>query len=333
MRTVSLTFILVGVAALVSVSQDQPQGRAAMDARALALRARIEAARRLPLEYKPLKIMLAPGKTLGMVSWIAADPETRAIWVLQRGSGCDPILEVAPDGTVLRAFGAGAFKVPHSIRVDAHGFVWTVDAGSSQVIEWSRDGRRLLTIDVSGGRRTPGSEFAGATDIGFAPDGRLVVSDGYGNARVVEFTRQGSLIRQWGSPGDGEGQFKLPHSVVVDERGVIYVADRENGRIEEFDGGGKFLREIAGLGRTYALALGPAGTIWASMQPTDEPVGSAGWLVQFDRHTGKMLGYVPLAERGGLHTIALDREGEPLTDLGNGVIWFRRSGAGGQPAR
>jgi len=84
------------------------------------------------------------------------------------------------------------------------------------------------------------------------------------------------------------------------------------------------LREIPNLGRTYSLKLGANGTLWAGMQPLNETPGSSGWLVKLDRQTGKILGYVPVTEKAGLHTVEVDGEGQPMTDIGNRVVWFKR---------
>ena len=57
----------------------------------------------------------------------------------------------------------------------------------------------------------------------------------------------------------GSGQFHLPHSIVVDENNMLYLADRENGRIEKSDLDGKFLSDIPNLGKTYSLKLARIG--------------------------------------------------------------------------
>jgi hypothetical protein len=110
---------------------------------------------------------------------------------------------------------------------------------------------------------------------------------------------------------------------VADENNILYVADRENGRIEKFDLDGNFLGEIAKLGRTYSLKLGANGALWAGMQPLNEPPGSPGWVVELDRKSDKILGYVPVSENAGLHTVEDAGEGQPMTDVDNRVVWFR----------
>ena len=290
---------------------------------AAKLRAMIEAAPKLPLEQKDLVIRLPEGQELGMVSWMARDPKTGVMWLLQRGDKADPVIAVDKQGRVLRSFGKGLYKIPHALRLDPQGNVWTVDAASSTVIKFSPKGEKLLQIDVGGQPQESSSAFRGTTDIAFAPNGRISISDGYANARILEYTANGKKVREWGSAGTGPGQFHLPHSIVADENNTLYVADRENGRIEKFNLDGKFLGEFPNLGRTYSLKLGANGTLWAGMQPLHEPTGSPGWVVKLDRKTGKILGYVPVTEKGGLHSVEDDGEGQPITNLGNKVVWFK----------
>jgi len=104
------------------------------------------------------------------------------------------------------------------------------------------------------------------------------------------------------APAPAPGQFELPHSIVIDENGIIYVADRENGRIQRCDLDGKYLGEFANLGRTYSLKLS-GGALWAGMQPLNEPPGGPGLLVKLDRKSGKILGYVEVSDKGGLHCV------------------------------
>src|ERR1700691_485710 len=290
---------------------------------AARLRAMIETAPKLLLEETNLVVKLPKGQELGMVSWIARDPKTGVTWLLQRGDKADPVIAVDQEGRVLHSFGKGLYKIPHAIRLDPEGNVWTVDAASSTVIKFSPRGEKLLHIDVGGQPETTDSAFRGATDITFAPKGRIFISDGYANARMLEYTADGRQVREGVRAGTGPGQFHLPHSIVVDENNILYVADRENGRIEKFDLDGKFLGEIPNLGRTYSLKLGANGTLWAGMQQLNEPAGSPGWVVKLDRKTGKILGYVPVTENKGLHSVEDAGNGQPMTDVGNRIVWFK----------
>ena len=287
------------------------------------LREMIEAAPKLPLEQTDLVVNLPESQELGMVSWLARDPKTGITWLIQRGDKADPVIAVDQEGRVLHSFGKGLYKIPHAIRLDPEGNIWTVDAGSSMIIKFTTNGQRLLQIDAGGQPESVASTFRGATDIAFSPSGRIFITDGYANSRILEYSANGKKVHEWGTAGTGAGQFHLPHSIVVDENNILYVADRENGRIEKFDLDGKFLGEIPNLGRTYSLKLGANGTLWAGMQPLNEPPGSQGWVVKLDRKTGKILGYVPVTEKAGLHSVEDAGDGQPMTDVGNRVVWFK----------
>jgi DNA-binding beta-propeller fold protein YncE len=193
-------------------------------------------------------------------------------------------------------------------------------SASPQSIFATPEGTQLLRIDVGeqpSGRKT---RFVGTTDITFGPRGRLFISDGYGNARILEYTARGERVRQWGTPGTGPGQFHLPHGITIDKDNVLYVADRENGRVQRFDLNGKFLGEWP-LGRTYAVQA-TGNVIWAAMQPIDLPVPSPGWMVKLDRKTGKVLGS---AESNGLHSVTVTKHGELMTAVTSQsrILWFR----------
>jgi hypothetical protein len=300
-------------------------GVSTQDTRAEAaarLRAMIEASPKLPFAATDF-IVQAPNSDWesGMVSWVALDGKG-IFYLLQRGDKADPVLVVNRDGKILCSWAKGLYKIPHSIRIDPQGNVWTVDAASSTVIEFSPQGEKLMQIDVGGQPQNSHSQFVGTTDIAFGPNGRIFISDGYGNARILEYTSGGKRVREWGSAGTGPGQFHLPHSIVIDEDNIIYVADRENGRIERFDLDGRFLGEFPSLGRTYSLKLS-GGALWAGMAPLNEPTGAPGWIVKMDRKSGKILGYVEVTEKGGLHSVEVTAAGEPITNLANHVGWFK----------
>jgi sugar lactone lactonase YvrE len=235
--------------------QDAGQADSEAPANAAAdVPARIEATPTLPFDgahfaAKPR----TTGWESGAVSWVAVDGKGN-IYEIQRGNKAEPVLVLDREGKVLRSWGDGAYKIPHSIRIDPAGNVWTVDAGSSTVIKYSPLGEKLMTITV-GEQPENRSPFNGTTDVAFAPNGHIFITDGYGNARVLEYTPDGKRVKQWGKSGSGPGEFRLPHAIQIDEKGLVYVADRENGRIEKFDLDGNFLSEIPHLGRIYSLKL------------------------------------------------------------------------------
>ena len=276
-----------------------------------------------PLALQRIELTIQPpgaASALGMVSSVADDGKG-TIYLLQRGEKADPIIAIDREGRVLRSWGKGLYRIPHSIRVDPAGNIWTVDAQSSTVLEFTPEGNKLLQIDVGGQPENSRNPFCGTTDIAFAPNGHLFISDGYANARILEYTPDGQRIREWGSRGTGPGQFRLPHGIAVDEKGVIYVADRENGRIERFDSSGRYLGEWANLGKAFSVRLS-GGAAWAGIQPRVVANGTSGWLIKLDPRTGKILGYVD--STGGHHLIEATASGELITGLASGhVQWFR----------
>jgi DNA-binding beta-propeller fold protein YncE len=82
------------------------------------------------------------------------------------------------------------------------------------------------------------------TDVAFGPQGEIYISDGYINSRVAKADKNGTWLKSWGDRGKEPGQFNTPHNIATDAQGNVYVADRGNGRIQVFDGDGKFLRMI-----------------------------------------------------------------------------------------
>src|ERR1700694_3345827 len=123
--------LLIGLICLPLLAQGRlTLTPAEIDARAqdaAKLRAMIEAAPRLTLEQTDLPIKLPEGQELGMVSWVARDPKIGVMWLLQRGDKADPVIALDKEGRVLHSFGKGLYKIPHALRLDPQGNVWTVD--------------------------------------------------------------------------------------------------------------------------------------------------------------------------------------------------------------
>lgn len=302
---------VVGLLALPLAGQIPATVEQAAELKALAGRAP-----RLALKRTELPVTLP----MEMVSSVATDGKG-TYYLLQRGAQADPVIAVDGRGRVLRSWGRGLYKIPHSIRVDPGGNVWTTDAASSMVYEFTPEGKKVLEIavgEIPAGR----SEFRGTTDIAFGPNGRIFISDGYGNNRILEYDRKGRRVRQWGEQGTGAGQFYLPHGIAIDSENMVYVADRENGRIQRFDLEGKFLGMWTGLGKTFSLAI-QGGALWIGTQPRNEPNGAAGWLMKIDRKSGRVLGVV---ESTGHHSVAVTGDGELLTGTRpDKVLWFRKN--------
>ncbi|BCB90985.1 peptidyl-alpha-hydroxyglycine alpha-amidating lyase family protein [Phytohabitans suffuscus] len=193
------------------------------------------------------------------------------------------VLVFEPDGTFVRAWGAGLFTTPHGLTVGPDGRVWCVDAGDHSVRAFTPEGDPLLTLGVPGEPsdtgydggapvrvhsvervRHPGPPFNRCTNLAVGPGGDLYVADGYGNCRVHRFAPDGRLLRSWGEVGTGPGQFHLPHGIAVTPEGLVLVADRENDRIQVFDGDGGHLDSWTGVRRPCDLAVAAGGTVYVA---------------------------------------------------------------------
>ncbi|HVS87735.1 MAG TPA: peptidyl-alpha-hydroxyglycine alpha-amidating lyase family protein [Candidatus Acidoferrum sp.] len=167
-------------------------------------------------------------------------------------------------GKLLSSWGENRFLEPHGLRIDRSDNVWVTDRGLHQVFKFSQDGKLLMTLGTERVPGLDGTHFNRPTDVAFAADGSIYVSDGYGNSRVAKFSAEGKFLLDWGHKGQGPGEFDLPHSVAVDTQGRVYVADRMNVRIQIFDANGKFLNmwKSDELGRPWGLAIGPDGLLY-----------------------------------------------------------------------
>jgi len=268
-----------------------------------AARAALAEAPPLPLEKLVVAIQVPATWELGRISAVALGRDATAL-VLQRGDKADPVIVVDRAGRVMRSWGKGMFKIPHSIKVDADGNVWTTDAGDGLVMKFTSDGKKLQEIalkDAPVGRDCgfPSAavnnfiDACGTTDITFLPGGRLFLTDGYGKMRVLEYSENGERIRAWGGRGERPGQFLVPHGLAYDGKSVLFVADRDNGRLQRFDLSGRYLGDWSHLGRVGAIAF-DGGVLWAAttVRPESAQPGAAGssWVIKVDPSTGKILG-------------------------------------------
>src|SRR4051812_34783156 len=159
------------------------------------------------------------------------------VYVFQRNEAM-PIMAFDRHGKFVRAWGQGLFKTTHFLRVDPAGAVWITDRGDMQAIKFSPEGKVLLTLGKKGetGDNTSHETFNGMADVAVAKNGDIFIADGEGpNTRVVKFFKDGRFIKWWGGKGTGPGEFDMPHSIAIDGKGRVYVADRSNNRIQIFD--------------------------------------------------------------------------------------------------
>lgn len=174
-----------------------------------------------------------------------------------------PVRVFDRDGRFLYAWGEGEFVRPHGLAMGRDDNIWLTDEGSNRVRKYSRDGTLLFDIASPGGGAPfmSGEPFNRCTHSTEAPNGDIYISDGYGNARIHRFSPDGDLLRSWGESGSDPGQFNVPHNICSDEAGRIYVADRENHRIQIFDGDGNYLGQWNNLHRPCAIVFDGEGNL------------------------------------------------------------------------
>jgi peptidylamidoglycolate lyase len=167
-------------------------------------------------------------------------------------------------GKLLKSWGANFFLNPHQLNVDRGDDIWVTDCGRQQVLKFSNDGKLLMALGEEGKSGLDGGHFNQPTDMAFAPDGTIYVSDGYVNNRIAKFSREGEFLLDWGRKGDKPGEFDTPHSLTVDSEGRVYVADRGNARIQVFKSDGTFLYgwNSPQLGRPWAIRFAPDGYLY-----------------------------------------------------------------------
>lgn len=238
----------------------------------------------LPNPYRSIEnwAKLPEGRTWGSTSGVSVDPDGASIWVFERcgvfaapalmkpgsafacdGSNLAPILKFDSSGTLVKSFGAGMFVFPHGIYVDRDGNVWVTDVlgkdgKGQQVFKFSADGKLLLTLGKAGMAGDGPDEFNAPSAVLVSPSGDIFVADGHGgntNARIVKFTNDGKFIKTWGKKGSAPGEFDTPHALAMDSRGRLFVADRNNNRIQIFDQDGNFLDQWTQFSRPSGIFI------------------------------------------------------------------------------
>ena len=204
-------------------------------------------------------LRLPPGFGLAACSAVAVNKKGE-LYLFHRGPR--PILCFDSDGKFLRAWGDELIKTAHGLRVDRDDNVWVTDVGSSRVYKFDSNGKPLLSLGT-GAAGTGNDQFDEPTDIAFGPKDEVYISDGYGNSRVMKFNQEGTYISSWGTPGVEKGQFHLPHSIIVDGEGRVLVGDRENNRIQVFDGDGKWQATWKGFA-PYGMAIDADGRLFVA---------------------------------------------------------------------
>ncbi|MBC7236538.1 MAG: hypothetical protein H5T69_11930 [Chloroflexi bacterium] len=236
---------------------------------------------------------LPKGWNFHEVADVAVDDQDR-VYVFCRGE--HPLIILDREGNVIGSWGEGLFVRAHGITF-AGGYLYCADDGDHTVRKCTPDGQILITL---GTPRNPapyqsGEPFNRPTKVALAPDGSLYISDGYGNARVHKYSPEGELLRSWGEYGCQPGEFNLVHSVCTDAQGRVYIADRENHRVQVFDGEGNYITQWNNLHRPCGLHI-DGDRVYIGQLPPSLPVNqdypNIGARVSVHDLEGNLLGWI-----------------------------------------
>jgi peptidylamidoglycolate lyase len=209
---------------------------------------------------------------LNGTSPIPKPSEPRADWIMDPkvpGARVDhQVFVVNRDGKVIEEWKQWSelFGSIHKITqnpYDPEKHVWIIDRVSQQIMEFTNDGKKLIrAIGTKGEAGEDNKHFNRPADICWLPDGTFFVADGFGNNRVVKFSKDGNYVMAWGRKGTRPGQFDLVDAVAVDAKRRVWVTDRKNARIQIFDENGKFLDMWSGFEEPQKVLITPDQYVW-----------------------------------------------------------------------
>jgi DNA-binding beta-propeller fold protein YncE len=266
---------------------------------------------------------LPDGWTLRDVAAVTVDHKDR-VYIFNRGE--HPMMVFDRDGKFLRSWGEGVFNRAHGLHIGPDESLYCTDDGDHSVRKCTLEGKVLLTIGIPG-KPAPymsGEPFHRCTHTALSPRGDIYVSDGYGNSRVHKYSPDGKLLKSWGEPGTGPGEFNIPHNLCCDPDGWVYVADRENHRVQVFDGEGRYETEWHNLHRPCGMCMEAKkkplcyiGEIGPTM-PVNRDVPNLGPRISIVDHQGKLVSRFGAAHAGydrpdqfvAPHGMAVDSRGD-----------------------
>ena len=266
---------------------------------------------------------LPDGWALPDVAAVAVDKKDR-VYIFNRGE--HPMMVFDREGNFLRSWGEGVFLRAHGLHIGPDESLYCTDDGDHSVRKCTLDGKVLMQIGIPG-KPAPymsGEPFHRCTHTALSPNGDIYVSDGYGNARIHKYSPDGKLRKSWGGPGTGPGEFNIPHNLCCDPDGWVYVADRENHRVQVFDGEGHYETEWHNLHRPCGMTmeagrqpLSYIGEIGPTM-PINRESPNLGPRISIVDHQGKLLSRFGAAHAGherpdqfiAPHGMAVDSHGD-----------------------
>jgi streptogramin lyase len=233
----------------------------------------------------------------------AATDRDRNVYVFRRSE--PPILMFDKNGSFVRSLASGTISAAHGLRVDPSGMIWAADVRGHVVYKLDPDGKVLLTLGRKGVAGNDANTFNGPTDVLVTPRGDIFVTDGQFNSRVVHFSAEGTFVNAWGTNGTAPGQFKVPHAIAIDSRGRLFVADRDNGRVQIFDQAGTFLDQWTQFGPPSGIFIAPDDTLYVAA------IGDKSGLIVGSAATGQIQEFLPIPAKAlnGPHLVTADASG------------------------
>ena len=276
---------------------------------------------------------LPDGWSYGDVAAVGVDQKDR-VYVFNRGA--HPVIVYDQDGRFLRSWGEGLFARPHGLHMGPDDTIFLTDDGDHTIRQCTLDGRVMLTIGTPM-RPSPymsGEPFHRCTHTAHSPNGDIYVSDGYGNACCHKFSPSGKHLMSWGESGSDPGQFNIVHNICCDAEGWVYVADRENHRIQVFDANGRYETQWNNLHRPCGLYMPPGkkqlcyvGELGPSL-PVNKNAPNLGPRVTIVDNRGETvarLGHLHAGEAPGQfiapHGVAVDSHGDIYVAEVSNAVW------------
>ena len=220
-------------------------------------------------EYRSDCAKLPGGMEYQAPSAVAVDSHDN-LYVFQRGD--PPVLVFDRDGNMIAQWTRkdGVPADAHLVYVGPDDGVYLADRDAHQILKYTSEGELVMSLG-NRHRAELQAPFNHPADMCVAPPGspltgEIFVADGYGNSSVHHFSASGNHIGSFGSPGSSAGEFRVPHSVRVSVDGRIYVADRENNRVQIFSPDGEFIEEWTDFKKPMGIHIDTAGIVYVTDQ-------------------------------------------------------------------
>ena len=248
----------------------------------------------LPYEPDDDWARLPGGRPWGAPTGVEMDPDQRHVWVLERcgdynGPGCaesdlPAIMKFDASGRLIQSFGSGMFNYPHGLAVDYQGNVYVTDGRDGggkghTVLKFNPSGELVLTLGQPGVAGEDRYVLNRPSDVAVARNGDIFVADGHSgmgtNMRIVKYSRDGTFIKEWGTKGSAPGELNGAHGLAFDSRGRLFVADRENRRVQIFDQDGGYVDAWTQFGAPSGLFISPDDVLYVADLAQGIRIGSA----------------------------------------------------------